>query len=508
MSKKITAEETEIRAQSLNPKLSLVRATYVDTHTPCEWIEEGFGAFIRSPKKVVSGKQCHHPASTQARKETTSLKRYGTKNPHQAKIIQDKQQNTVRQRYGVVNVSELAWVKAKKQDTARARYNCEHTLQAPEVRAKGVQTCLVKYGATNYMKCPTMVRRISASLRAKHGVDWTPQLPEMKRKTQVTNLLRYKFKCALQNPDVAAKGHATKLRRGSYYKSEAERQILAYLQETIDPLARSTQTTYANRQFQIDIFVPSKSLCVEYNGMFWHSEGNKNTYTTKHLDKTRGCNDQGRRLIHIWETEWTRKQSQVKSYLNAVCGVFERRVAARKCTIVELLDRDLVQRFLNQNHLLGSCVYTTALGLVFNDELLGVALLGRHHRLNSTNVAKRFAFLSGVQVIGGISKLTKHLFSYTQSDHLVTWAEIRLGAEASYSAAGWVPQATLPPDYFYWNDNKKMVVSKQSRKTNHKGTGLTERQKALEDGLLRIYDCGKVRFVIRRPHVKPPCSTD
>ena len=52
---------------------------------------------------------------------------------------------------------------------------------------------------------------------------------------------------------------------------------------------------------ELDIFIPSHNIAIEYNGLYWHSELHKtNDY---HLTKTKECENKGIQLIHIFEDE-------------------------------------------------------------------------------------------------------------------------------------------------------------------------------------------------------------
>ena len=55
----------------------------------------------------------------------------------------------------------------------------------------------------------------------------------------------------------------------------------------------------------------------------------------------------------------------------------------------------------------------------------------------------------------------------------------------------------LKPDYFYTDGAG--VISKQSRMKGVVGTpkGMTEGDHALLDGLVRVHDCRKIRFVFK-----------
>lgn len=71
--------------------------------------------------------------------------------------------------------------------------------------------------------------------------------------------------------------------------------------------------------YEIDVYIPSKKIAIEYNGLAWHSEKFKHYEAkTYHLMKTNLCNEKGIRLIHIFEDEWLEKKEIVKSMLTHI----------------------------------------------------------------------------------------------------------------------------------------------------------------------------------------------
>jgi hypothetical protein len=172
----------------------------------------------------------------------------------------------------------------------------------------------------------------------------------------------------------------------------------------------------------------------------------------------------------------------------------------RKCKLVELTEQQ-GRGLLDAWHIQGSTrnVQLT-LGIQYKDTIVGVATFGKHHRgLDSRPVLSRFCCSPGINISGALSKVSKYASDKFESD-IISWADLRLSTGAGYLAAGWQLEDTLPPDYFYWDDRNRCVVSKQSRRKAAVGTpeGMTEGQHAALDGLVRVWDCGKLRLVFKR----------
>lgn len=64
--------------------------------------------------------------------------------------------------------------------------------------------------------------------------------------------------------------------------------------------------------YELDIYIPSKKIAIEFNGIIWHSEkfGKDKNY---HLMKTNMCEELGIKLIHIYEHDWLDDKDFIKN---------------------------------------------------------------------------------------------------------------------------------------------------------------------------------------------------
>jgi len=510
MKKKITIEFIKNFLQEHNPKLTLVEETFKNSYTKCKWIEEGWGEFWRTPELIVRRKFLHHPRFNGRNSITIEfIKNFLQEHNPKLTLVEETFNGVenkckwIEEGFGEFErkVSEVIYNNAlhhpisrlnRAKQTNLERYGFENPAQNPEIKKKIRGTNLNRYGVESPSKILEIREKVKKTNLERFGVEFCTQSSEIREKVKKTNLERFGVENPAQNPEIKEKSFQTQLANGTLHKSHQEQELLEYC-KTLDPGTRSTIVYLKDKQFQIDILLPKFNVAIEYNGMFWHSEGNKLHYKNKHLDKTLACQERGYRLIHIWETEWLGKPQIVKNYLRSVMGLFDKRVPARKCKIQEV-PKEQAKTFLNQNHLQGACSFNTALGLYYEGALVAIAVLGTHHRSGEPNVAKRFAFAQGVQVIGGISKLSKALLNLVEGGSIITWADRRLGAYGVYANSGWVLEEVLKPDYFYWSEGDRKVVSKQHYLQTKKKYGLTEREAAAKNRHLRIWDCGKYRF--------------
>lgn len=249
-----------------------------------------------------------------------------------------------------------------------------------------------------------------------------------------------------------------------------------------------------NRQ-EIDIYLPELNLGIEYNGVLWHST--KYKHKNYHLNKRKYCEQQGVRLLQIWEDDWKNKQEIVKRLLAHKLGVSTAQVAyARKTTPLQVTSQE-AQEFMENNHIQGFVNGSWYIGLQNQEkELIALSIL----RKRPNNNIEMVRYATSHRVIGGFQKIVRHIEKTLTYDTMFTFADLDISDGGLYCKAGWEADKQLPPDYKYlWKDSRhhKFKFRKIGFKNNPElryEEGLTETQLAELNNLHRVYDSGKIRF--------------
>ena len=171
-------------------------------------------------------------------------------------------------------------------------------------------------------------------------------------------------------------------------------------------------------------------------------------------------------------------------------GLVNRRVYARNTEVRSVTPKD-AKEFLQNNHLMGPSFGTQAWGLYIDRELAALATFKkRGHQLE----LNRFCNKLNTVVVGGLSKL----LSEYRGQEIVSFVDLRYANGHSLTALGFeLVGITLGWKWtdFYTTFNRSFCVADSKN-------GITEKQKALELGLCRIYDAGQAKFVKKG---SPPC---
>ena len=260
------------------------------------------------------------------------------------------------------------------------------------------------------------------------------------------------------------------------------------------------------RNREIDVYIPSLKLGIEYNGLHWHSErlGKDKNY---HLDKLNKCNEQDIKLIQIFEDEWINHREICESKLKQICGLNRNpKIFARKCKVVEITDKNEAYEFLDKNHIQGRTGFTVALGAYYNNELVGVMTFKKEKEgywdLN------RFATDINHQCVGIGGKLFKYFTRNYPFIEIKSFADRRWSIDPTnnlYTKLGFKFDSFVPPSYWYYNPKISRIERFHKfgfRKQHlHNKYGLpltmTEREMTETLGYTRIWDCGLIKYVYR-----------
>ena len=338
-----------------------------------------------------------------------------------------------------------------------------------------------------------------ATLRPDLVVDWAKENSFGPESVTLKSAIKVRWQCA--------KGHKwdaaiySRVNGNGCYKcssndSIGEKQIKNFLDDI--GVISETKNRKLLRPYEIDLFIESENTAIEFNGIYWHSEaaGKDKNY---HANKTRLCAEKGIRLLHIWEDEWLRNPELVKRMIARKLGKSaEIRVPARKTTVVSIT-KDEALPFLNEHHIQGFTSGTYYLGLRHEDELVAVMVL---KRTKQELRLERYATSCIVQ--GGFGKLIAWIQRTLDFEKIITFADLCISDGGLYENNGWTRDGELAPDYRY------VVRSERVHKFNYRlkrfredpdllwEEGLTEKQLAELNGIPRIWDCGKIRYVLHK----------
>ena len=251
---------------------------------------------------------------------------------------------------------------------------------------------------------------------------------------------------------------------------------------------------------EIDIYLPELNLGFEFNGLRWHSElfRDKNY----HIDKTNLCNNHNITLIHIFEDDFDYKLDIIKSIIRNKLGK-SIKIYGRKTEIKRITKKDIVENFLNENHLQGFVNSNINYGLYYNNELVSMMTFMKVRKvLSKTNEdgyyeLVRFCNKLNYSVVGGASKMFKLFLKEFSPKNVISYCDISWASGDLYEKLGMEYAGLTKPNYYYIvNGKRENRIKYQKHKLVKEGYDekLTEHQIMINRNISRIYNCGNKIF--------------
>jgi hypothetical protein len=438
---------TELTCNIVNDLTNIREQLYcvinnITSKTMCKQCKTQTVRFINDGKKrnsyhdYCSLKCSNNSDEVKFKKEQTSFVNWGVSNPSKTKIIKQKKCKTSTLRYGV----NYPWQQGKQIDLlndASWLYLTHHTQQ-----------------------------RTLTEIAAIVGVDVSIVSTYMKR-------------------------HNIEIK--NFSRSSGEKEIAEFLIE--HNIQFKTNTRSIISPLELDIYIPSFNLAIEYCGVYWHSDVYKDKQY--HSNKHNLCKNLNIQLLTIFEDEWLFRKDQVKRKILHLLNLSEKTTYARKCSIKTITTHEK-REFFEKNHIQGNGPGSINLALHYDNVIVAVMSFISRDECYYLN---RYATTH--TIIGGFDKLFKHFVKNIKNSNIpvISFADARWSVGKMYERCGWKFVEVIPPDYTYSLDGLNRIHKFNFRRKflekrlNHFDTNLSEKQNCNNNGVIRVWDCGKYKFV-------------
>ena len=289
----------------------------------------------------------------------------------------------------------------------------------------------------------------------------------------------------------------------SNLESKKENEIYDFVKEKITDVKQNDRTILNGKE--LDIYIPSKQIAIEYNGLRWHSEefGRDKWY---HLNKTLECNNNGIKLLQIFEDEFIEHKEIVLNKISHILGIQQElpKIMGRKCK-VEIISKNIAEQFLNDYHIQGYARSTVYLGALYEDKLVAVMTFKQEFKNLPKWELTRFAsdYHYVCQGVGG--KMFSWFIKHYNPLEVKSFADRRWTLDKEdnlYVRLGFELIEELKPDYEYiLNTNPKKRFHKFNFRKHllHRKYGLslsmTETEMVKKLGYNKIWNCGLFKYI-------------
>lgn len=237
------------------------------------------------------------------------------------------------------------------------------------------------------------------------------------------------------------------------------------------PIYRSNRQILHGRE--LDIFIPSMKLAVEFDGLVYHNSSSKSKYY--HLWKTIECEKQGIQLIHIFSDEWELKKPLVIDLIRKTLGKYSI-IKAEDC-ILNKISKAEGHNFIENSDIRGDSILSNEyLGLFYSNELLAVL---SYFEENNEIVITRYSERRLIRIENGLDKF----LSLFNNKVIITHLDRRFFDGSDFLKSGFSKIESTEPNIWYTKDFKSKIESNILK--------LSESE-AKDKGYIAINDCGNL----------------
>ena len=426
--------------------------------------EENFYRLVREKSEATSLERYgeEYYSSTEECKNRirkTNLDRYGYESVLQSQQIKEKAINTCQEKYGVPYSCMAKSIRAKIEKTCTERYGVKSPFESKEIRERAARSMTDKYGVDNPSKIDFVRDKLSTSSSKTNYDKWLSTYPEEYRNLyndkdksieflstndrMTFNELAERFSCSINSVIY----WINKFNLNQYIKSEKshyEDEIIQYIGEDI--CQRNTRSVLPGAE--IDAYIKSFNLGIEFNGTYWHS--NKNVEKDYHKKKSLLAEKNGIRLIHIYQYEWDNPEQQKKIKLLLDIALHRnsvKRIYARDCTVRQITNKE-ARQFNAKNHLQGHRNAQITYGLFYESTLVQLMSFTYDKKNEWWEIVRGCPGSNNI-VVGGVGKLFKAFIVENHPKKIFSYCDFNKFDGTSYEKVGMKCIGYTGPDKKY-----------------------------------------------------------
>jgi hypothetical protein len=464
-----------------------------------EYFIDKFG--VDNPSKSEEVKQ---------KRESTFNELWGG-HPSKSDEIKAKTKDHFIQKFGVDNPSKSEEVKQKRESTYFLKFR-GHPMKLDFYKEKSKKTNLEKWGSEHFTQTEFYKKMIDDISLDKNREKVNSEVLELLNFDQT----EYHIFCKKCNSDFNIQRQlylkrercgeeiCTNCNKITKSTSKQEKEILDFLKSIY--LGEILENKKIEGK-ELDIYLPESNIGIEFNGLYWHSELQKNK--NYHIEKKNHFLKLGITLFQIWEDDWLYKSEIVKEMIKNRIGM-SNKIWARKCGVKIIENNGDVREFLESNHIQGFVGSSVKLGLYYNDELVSIMTFGKL-RISMGQKSKdnnwellRFCNLKGNSVVGGASKLLNYFIKWFNPEKIITYSLNSYSDGNLYNKIGFELTGETGPNYFWCKDkirNYRFNFRKDKLVSSGYDPAKTESEIMRERGYFKVWDAGskKWELEIKKP---------
>lgn len=522
----------------LNDK-ELLQNLHVEQLWSITYMSKQFKVTYETVRKALKKFNIESPTQQQLR-EASNLRKYGVSNPGAVKEFHQKAVDTMVERYGG-HVWSHSGKREQRDQTCKKKYGVANVGKTQHAKDKAKETNLTKYGRVH----KNQTHLPEETLKLLSDKNWLAEqhLTEKRSMLSLANELRVNdstIKNALIKAGITPQIYNSPLSKETYdlltskewmYDQHVVQQKscsqIAY-ELNVDPYTVQRRMSWVgvemqqlNRSFgenqvanfaksicdevvcntrkiinpkELDIYFPNLNIAIEYCGVFWHSEKNgkqQNFHKTKMLL----CKEKGINLLTLFESEWLENPEGVRSLINFFISADRNKNVSCNYTIKPITSME-VQQFIKRNSPFDLQETTINYGLFRDNECTEIMCFEEQE--DNEFVLQHYLSTNNF-ITNNFESLLNHFKLNHVWSKIVVYSDLRWSFETIYETNQFELAEIVEPAFYY----VKQLRIYPSHYTNIKSLlknydpNLSEQENCKNDGIDRIWDCGKKKYVLQ-----------
>jgi hypothetical protein len=245
----------------------------------------------------------------------------------------------------------------QRRQLEKIESNRTKNTRAKETRLK---TNLEKYGVALPWMMPGAKEKILKDKLFRFAEKWITELEQAETKAlfdpkdYTSNRLRYQVQCLKCNSEYGLHRLHWTTDKGktcptcySKNSSSGQHEMNDWIR-SLGVKTRLNDRKVFKGKFEIDIYVASANLAIEFDGLYWHSEKGRPNIKEESFAKFLAFRNKGLNHLMIFEDDWNDKRDQVKELIKEALG-FNEEVEAEP----EFIKKEEAKAFLEKYHING-----------------------------------------------------------------------------------------------------------------------------------------------------------
>ena len=441
----------------------------------------------------------------------SNMKKYGVKRSTQLDSIKEKVKQTQIERYGGMG---LASSKLKKKIIATnlERYGVECASKSDEIKEKVKRTQIERYGgmglASHILKekaHQTNLERYGHNVPSKndeiknniiikyqnqYNVDCGSQVSLFEKFPDLLSISKRNWIMKCPHPECNKCEERIYKTRSMIYRcrlkcgaelctnllpiqksTSSNTTIEMFVRNILDKYNIEYQTNVRNiiKPKELDIYIPSKKLAIECNGIYWHSD---NKVSKKyHMDKYLKCAECNIELLTLWEDYIKSKPEYIEWVILSKLGIFVQNVKQHQYRI-EKIDDDQYIKFLNDNQIPSIQIGNYKFGIFYNSEIIYVASFSDYN--DDTYELKNFYSKNGYNIENALKNIISYFKELYKCHEIISYGSNDILNDKYYIDCDFILEKECISHHYYIDPMTHIRYN--SKSSNQK--------------LLKIYDCG------------------